>query len=144
MSSPDKLSGVWKDVGEGGTEDNGVLPFAVLYHVVGEVEEVQAVVVVSWKKSRAACTQWQQDNSPPPLDSARALPGPFPPHSFYIGFDWSTGTSIGIGSINRRGQRLKLGAAEQSAAVMAPIHGAHPWRHDVGAPFTNQSAGMLL
>lgn len=46
--SPDKLGGVGKDVSEGCTEDDRVLPFAVLDDVIRKVEEVQAVTVVGW------------------------------------------------------------------------------------------------
>lgn len=46
--SPDKLGGVGKDVSKGCTEDDRVLPFAVLDDVIRKVEEVQAVIVVGW------------------------------------------------------------------------------------------------
>lgn len=46
--SPDKLGGVGKDFSEGCTEDDRVLPFAVLDDVIRKVEEVQAVIVVGW------------------------------------------------------------------------------------------------
>lgn len=44
--SLDELSGVGEDFCEGRTKDNRILPFAVLYHVIGNVEKVQAVIVV--------------------------------------------------------------------------------------------------
>lgn len=49
--SLDELNSIGKDLCEGWTKDNGILSFAVLYHIIGKVEEIQAMIVVSWKKS---------------------------------------------------------------------------------------------
>lgn len=46
----DEMDRVRKDVREGRSINNGVLSFAVLYHIIGKVEEIQAVIIVSWKK----------------------------------------------------------------------------------------------
>lgn len=40
-----------KDVCEGRSINNGVLSLAVLYHIVGKVEEIQAMIIVSWKRA---------------------------------------------------------------------------------------------
>lgn len=52
LCSPDKLSSVGKDVCESRTKDHCVLSFAVLYYIISKVEEVQAVIVVSWRKKK--------------------------------------------------------------------------------------------
>lgn len=43
------MSGIGKDLSKGGTEDDCILPFAVLDDVISKVEEVQSVIVVRWK-----------------------------------------------------------------------------------------------
>lgn len=48
----DELSSIRKDLWEGWTKNDGILSFAVLYHIVGKVEKIQAVIVISWKKEK--------------------------------------------------------------------------------------------
>ena len=45
-----KQNRIREDLREGWTKDNGVLSFAVLYYIIGKVEEIQAMSVISWKK----------------------------------------------------------------------------------------------
>lgn len=48
----DQLSSIRKNLWEGWTKNDGILSFAVLYHIVGKVEKIQAVIVISWKKEK--------------------------------------------------------------------------------------------
>lgn len=46
VHSLDKVSGIGEDLRERRAKHDGVLPFAVLYHIVGKEEKIQTMIVV--------------------------------------------------------------------------------------------------
>lgn len=47
LNSLDEQNSIWESVSEGRTKHNCIFPFAVLYHIIGKVEKIQTMIVVS-------------------------------------------------------------------------------------------------